>query len=77
MDFNEPADFETAVVVSGFGRFNVLLLLVACPAAMASVIETTVVSYILPSAECDLNLDLVDKGVLNAVTYLGRYSNLL
>lgn len=68
-----PADFETAISVAGFGRFNIFLLLVACPAAMASVVETAVVSYILPSAECDLNLDLIDKGILNAITYVGKH----
>lgn len=69
-----PADFETAVKACGFGRFNILLLIVALPAVMATVIETAVVSYILPSAECDLSLDLIDKGILNAVTYCGRKS---
>ncbi|TMW51424.1 hypothetical protein DOY81_003491 [Sarcophaga bullata] len=70
-DYKKPADFETAISAAGFGRFNIFLLLVACPAAMASVVETAVVSYILPSAECDLNLNLIDKGILNAVTYCG------
>ncbi|XP_065364157.1 uncharacterized protein LOC135957355 [Calliphora vicina] len=70
-DAKTPADFEKAIATAGFGRFNVLLLLVACPAAMASVVETAVISYILPSAECDLNLNLLDKGILNAITYCG------
>lgn len=30
-------------------------------------------SYILSSAECDLNLNLIDKGNLNAITYGGEY----
>ncbi|XP_073831035.1 uncharacterized protein [Musca autumnalis] len=71
LDFEEPADYETAIKVCGFGRFNVLLLVVAIPAVMAAVFETAVVSFILPSAECDLNLDLVDKGTLNGITYGG------
>uniref|UniRef100_A0A1I8M3K1 Major facilitator superfamily (MFS) profile domain-containing protein n=1 Tax=Musca domestica TaxID=7370 RepID=A0A1I8M3K1_MUSDO len=71
LDFETPADYETAIKVCGFGRFNVLLLLVAIPAIMAAVFETAVVSFILPSAECDLNLDLVDKGILNGITYGG------
>lgn len=70
-DAKKPADFEKAITAAGFGRFNILLLLVACPAAMASVVETAVISYILPSAECDLNLNLLDKGILNAITYGG------
>lgn len=71
-----PADFEKAIAIAGFGRFNILLLLVAFPAAMASVVETAVISYILPSAECDLNLNLLDKGFLNAITYCGMYKHI-
>ncbi|XP_058976971.1 synaptic vesicle glycoprotein 2B isoform X1 [Musca domestica] len=70
-DLKTPADFETAITATGFGWFNILLLLVGCPAAIASVFETAVVSYVLPSAECDLGLNLLNKGILNAMTYSG------
>lgn len=33
--------------------------------------QTTTMSLIFPSAHCDLNLSLDDKGALNAVTYIG------
>ncbi|XP_060663971.1 uncharacterized protein LOC132796726 [Drosophila nasuta] len=72
---NQPADFETAIDTAGFGLFNILLLLVAIPAAMGTVYETSTMSYILPSAECDLHLSLLDKGVLNAITYAGMISS--
>ncbi|XP_017872285.1 PREDICTED: synaptic vesicle glycoprotein 2B [Drosophila arizonae] len=71
----QPADFETAIDAAGFGMFNILLLLVAMGAAMGTVYETSTMSYILPSAECDLHLTLIDKGVLNAVTYAGMISS--
>uniref|UniRef100_A0A1I8P2T6 Major facilitator superfamily (MFS) profile domain-containing protein n=1 Tax=Stomoxys calcitrans TaxID=35570 RepID=A0A1I8P2T6_STOCA len=71
VDNDASADFETAVKACGFGRFNILLLCVSIPAIMACVFETAVMSYILPSAECDLSLDLVDKGILNAIAYAG------
>ncbi|XP_075156315.1 uncharacterized protein LOC142229627 [Haematobia irritans] len=70
-DNEATADFETAVKACGFGRFNILLLCVSVPAIMGNVFETAVVSYILPSAECDLSLDLIDKGILNAIVYSG------
>ncbi|KAH8289692.1 hypothetical protein KR054_009506 [Drosophila jambulina] len=66
-----PADFETAIDAAGFGMFNILLLVAAVPAAMGTVYETSTMSYILPSAECDLKLSLLDKGILNAITYAG------
>lgn len=72
---DQPADFETAIDAAGFGMFNILLLLVAVPAAMGTVYETSTMSYILPSAECDLHLSLIDKGVLNAITYAGMISS--
>ncbi|XP_005183904.2 putative metabolite transport protein YwtG [Musca domestica] len=72
---DRPADFETAIKACGFGRFNILLLVAALPAVMATVLETAVVSYILPSAECDLSLDLLDKGILNAITYCGMITS--
>ncbi|XP_043866435.1 synaptic vesicle glycoprotein 2B isoform X1 [Drosophila mojavensis] len=71
----QPADFETAIDAAGFGMFNILLLLVAIGAAMGTVYETSTMSYILPSAECDLHLTLIDKGILNAVTYAGMISS--
>uniref|UniRef100_A0A182MDQ5 Major facilitator superfamily (MFS) profile domain-containing protein n=1 Tax=Anopheles culicifacies TaxID=139723 RepID=A0A182MDQ5_9DIPT len=74
---NAPADFETAIAATGYGRFNYLLLLVAMPCCMTTVFETTTMSYVLPSAECDLNLSLADKGMLNAITYTGKTASQL
>lgn len=67
----ELADFEKAIESTGYGKFNYLILLIAMPCCFSSVFETTTMSLILPSAECDLNLSLVDKGILNAITYGG------
>lgn len=72
---DEKADFETAMEVAGFGTFNILLLACVCPAAIATVLETSTMSYILPSAECDLKLTLIDKGLLNAITFVGMISS--
>ncbi|EDV45422.2 synaptic vesicle glycoprotein 2B [Drosophila erecta] len=69
------ADFETAIDAAGFGMFNILLLVAAIPAAMSAVYETSTMSFILPSAECDLQLSLLDKGILNAITYAGMISS--
>ena len=68
-----PVDFETAIAATGYGKFNYIMLLIAIPCCFGSVFETTTMSLILPSAECDLNLSLVDKGILNAITYCGKH----
>lgn len=66
-----PSDFEAAIEATGYGKFNVLLLLIAIPCCTSSIFSTSAMSYILPSAECDLDLSLLNKGMLNAVTYAG------
>ncbi|CAO1431496.1 unnamed protein product [Diamesa tonsa] len=70
-----PVDFETAIAATGYGKFNYIMLLIAIPCCFGSVFETTTMSLILPSAECDLNLSLVDKGILNAITYCGMITS--
>lgn len=70
-----PADFETAIAATGFGKFNVFLLLLSIPAAWTSVLSTAATSYIPPFASCDLDLTLGDKGVLNAVVFAGMVSS--
>ncbi|XP_049812694.1 synaptic vesicle glycoprotein 2C-like [Schistocerca nitens] len=72
---DEPVDFETAISLTGFGKFNYILLLVAFPAAMINVFDTTAMAYILPVAQCDLGLTNLDKGGLNAITYAGMITS--
>lgn len=68
------ADFESALIATGFGKFNLLLLLIVIPTAWSSMFETTSMSFVFPVAQCDLNLSMEDKGNLNAITYLGKQS---
>ncbi|XP_045461409.1 synaptic vesicle glycoprotein 2B-like [Harmonia axyridis] len=70
-DESNAADFETALAATGFGKFNVLVFLVAFPSCWASMFQTTTMSYVFPAAQCDLNLTLEDKGMLNGVTFAG------
>lgn len=66
------ADFETAISVAGTGKFQYLLILAIIPASWASSLDTGNISMILASAECDLELSLFDKGLLNAIVYVGK-----
>lgn len=65
------ADFETAISATGFGKFNILLFLIALPSAWSTEFDFTTMSYVLPAAQCDLEMTLLHKGMLNAITYLG------
>ncbi|XP_051159609.1 synaptic vesicle glycoprotein 2C-like isoform X3 [Leptopilina boulardi] len=69
-----PANFERAILETGYGKFNILLLLACLPAAWASVFSSTSISYVLPSAECDLKLSMFDKGLLNSMSFAGMIS---
>ncbi|XP_014297516.1 synaptic vesicle glycoprotein 2B isoform X1 [Microplitis demolitor] len=64
-------DFEQAITLAGYGKFNYLLLLAILPAAWACIFDSSSMPYALPSAECDLNLTLFDKGLLNSMPFAG------
>lgn len=68
----ENADFETAIAETGFGKFNYILLLIAIPSGWAALLESISMSYVFPAAQCDLQLTMNDKGLLNAATYIGK-----
>ncbi|XP_011872585.1 PREDICTED: synaptic vesicle glycoprotein 2B-like isoform X2 [Vollenhovia emeryi] len=66
-----PADFERAIIAAGYGKFNYLLLLAVLPASFSSIFSSSAMSYVLPSAECDLELTMFDKGLLNSMAFAG------
>lgn len=68
----ETADFETAISACGFGIFNVIVVFCALMCLTAMVFSSSVISYVMPTAECHLNLSVMDMGMLNAMTYSGN-----
>ncbi|XP_066270386.1 synaptic vesicle glycoprotein 2C-like isoform X1 [Branchiostoma lanceolatum] len=67
----EGATYEEAIAATGYGRFQYFLLF-ACGWANASdAIEILCVSFLLPSATCDLKLTTSDKGWLSGVIFAG------
>ncbi|CAH0401446.1 unnamed protein product [Chilo suppressalis] len=64
-------EVNAALKECGFGIFHARLLLTSFIGIIASVLVSTSTSYLLPSAECDLHMDLVQKGLLNAIPYFG------
>lgn len=68
---NQPTDYETAIKHTGFGKFNILLLIIGIPSGWTSMLESSTMSYVFPAAQCDLALSMRDKGMLNAATYIG------
>lgn len=61
-----------------FGKFHLRLLGAAFLGTVANVLVSNVTAYLLPNAECDLKMNLVQKGLLNAIPYIGMlFSSIL
>ncbi|XP_061679558.1 synaptic vesicle glycoprotein 2B [Syngnathoides biaculeatus] len=63
--------YEEAIEVAGFGPFHGLLLLVCGWANASDAVEIVGVSFLLPTARCDLLLSSSDMGLLTASIFLG------
>uniref|UniRef100_W5L4P5 Synaptic vesicle glycoprotein 2 n=1 Tax=Astyanax mexicanus TaxID=7994 RepID=W5L4P5_ASTMX len=62
--------YEEAVEEAGFGLFHGLLLLVCGWANASDAVEILCVSFLLPTARCDLQLSSADMGLLTASIFL-------
>jgi len=70
-DSEEDADYEKAVEASGYGKFHYWLLFICGWANASDAIEVLCISFLLPSAECDLTLTSSRKGWLSAILFVG------
>lgn len=68
---NRIVSFEEALRRTGFGKFNYLLVILSGAVLATVLLETLGISFILPIAECDLNLSTKDKGILSAIAFVG------
>lgn len=62
---------EEGLKKTGFGKFNYALIVLTGAVLGCIFLETVSINFILPVAECDLNLTNRDKGVLSGVGFLG------
>ncbi|XP_030630226.1 synaptic vesicle glycoprotein 2B [Chanos chanos] len=62
---------EEAIEEAGFGLFHGLLLVVCGWANASDAVEILCVSFLLPTARCDLQLSSSDMGFLSASIFLG------
>lgn len=65
------ADFEEAIELTGYGRFHYLLLAICGLVSTSEEMDVISMSFILPSAQCDLNLNTYTKGWLNSIIFIG------
>lgn len=65
------ADFEQAIELTGYGKFHYLLLAICGLVSTSEEMDVISMSYILPSAQCDLDLNTKTKGWLNSIIFIG------
>ncbi|KAJ0177529.1 hypothetical protein K1T71_006402 [Dendrolimus kikuchii] len=70
-----PSDFEETIAATGYGKFNICLMLCTLPAFWSSVAVTSSVSYIFTRAQCDMDLTLLGMGTVASMTYGGMITS--
>uniref|UniRef100_A0A0K8TPB6 Putative synaptic vesicle protein n=1 Tax=Tabanus bromius TaxID=304241 RepID=A0A0K8TPB6_TABBR len=65
------ADFEEAIELAGYGRFHYFLLAICGLVSTSEEMDVISMSFILPSAQCDLDLNTHTKGWLNSIIFIG------
>lgn len=65
------ADFEQAIELTGYGKFHYLLLAICGLVSTSEEMDVISMSFILPSAQCDLDLNTQTKGWLNSIIFIG------
>ncbi|KAL0270663.1 UNVERIFIED_CONTAM: hypothetical protein PYX00_008001 [Menopon gallinae] len=68
---HEKADFEKAIELAGYGKFHYYLLAVCGFVSTSEEMDVISMSFILPSAQCDLKLNTQTKGWLNSIIFIG------
>lgn len=68
---SNKADFEGAIEQTGYGKFHFALLLICGFVSTSEEMDVISMSFILPSAQCDLKLNTHTKGWLNSIIFIG------
>lgn len=68
---SDKADFERAIELTGYGKFHYILLAVCGFVSTSEEMDVISMSFILPSAQCDLQLNTHTKGWLNSIIFIG------
>lgn len=67
----KKADFEQAIDLAGYGKFHYILLAICGLVSTSEEMDVISMSFILPSAQCDLDLNTQTKGWLNSIIFIG------
>jgi len=68
---DESVNYEEGIRQTGYGKFHYLLLAICGWANASDAIEMIAVSFLLPSAECDLDMNSARKGWVTSSMFIG------
>ncbi|VVD01483.1 unnamed protein product [Leptidea sinapis] len=68
--FSTTATLDDAMLATGFGTYNILHMLLSGLILMGVIMQSLAMGYILPAAQCDLELTLQQRGWLSATPFL-------
>nr|XP_049696899.1 synaptic vesicle glycoprotein 2C [Helicoverpa armigera]XP_049696900.1 synaptic vesicle glycoprotein 2C [Helicoverpa armigera]XP_049696901.1 synaptic vesicle glycoprotein 2C [Helicoverpa armigera]XP_049696902.1 synaptic vesicle glycoprotein 2C [Helicoverpa armigera] len=66
---NVIATLDEAMLLSGFGVYNILHMLMSGLMLMGMIMQCLVLGYVIPAAQCDLELTTKQKGWLSALPF--------
>ncbi|CAG9787451.1 unnamed protein product [Diatraea saccharalis] len=69
------AALDDAMLLSGFGVYNMLHMLMCGIILMGVIMQSLALGYVMPAAQCDLDLTLQQRGWLAAIPFMGDYNN--
>ncbi|XP_057337738.1 synaptic vesicle glycoprotein 2B-like isoform X1 [Microplitis mediator] len=72
---NESVDFETAISLCQYGKFHYSIVLLCGLIFLFGGCQSGINAYIIPAAECDLNLNSHQKGLINSAFLIGGMSS--
>ncbi|KAF5300491.1 hypothetical protein FQA39_LY02290 [Lamprigera yunnana] len=64
-------EVNDAITRAGFGKFNLFILIATGGSLMSVIMESMGMMFVIPSAECDLQLSLQRKGLLSSASFAG------
>ncbi|XP_045501961.1 synaptic vesicle glycoprotein 2B-like [Colias croceus] len=68
-------EVDLALKECGFGLFHLRLILAAFFGLVSGIVLGNSTPYVLSEAECDLNMNLLQKGILNAMPFTGMLTS--
>ncbi|KAJ8718810.1 hypothetical protein PYW07_016366 [Mythimna separata] len=68
---SKKSSFEEALDLTGFGKYNVGMLITCCLLILAMYLDIFGFSVVLPAMACDMSLDTSQQGLLSAIPLIG------